>query len=143
MSDSISIGVAYRDQKIVGGTVDDTAIGATTASTGAFTTISASGAITASGGVNGAIGSGTPAAGAFTTLNASGATTFDGTVAIGNAASDTVAFYGATKVAQRAFSGAVHATSAQATSASFGATQLATLQEIQLTLIGLGVWASA
>jgi hypothetical protein len=58
------------------------------------------------------------------------------------ASSDKVAFYGNTPVIQRAYSSAVHATSAQAVSASFGATQLATLQEIQKTLIGLGVWAT-
>jgi hypothetical protein len=53
-----------------------------------------------------------------------------------------VAFYGNTPVIRRAYSSAVHATSAQAVSASFGATQLATLQEIQNTLIGLGIWAT-
>ena len=65
----------------------------------------------------------------------------DGTV-IGYAAADKVGFYGATPVIQRAYSSAVHATSAQAVSSSFGATQLATLQEIQNTLIALGVWAT-
>ena len=53
-----------------------------------------------------------------------------------------VGFYGVTPVAQRAYSSAVHATSALATSASFGATQLAAVQEIQNTLIGLGIWAT-
>jgi len=66
-----------------------------------------------------------------------------GGLVLGATASKLVGFYGATPVAQRAFSGAVHATSAQAVSASFGATQLATLQEIQKTLIALGVWATA
>lgn len=41
MSNSISIGAAYLDQKIVGGSVDNSPIGATTASTGAFSTLSA------------------------------------------------------------------------------------------------------
>lgn len=54
-----------------------------------------------------------------------------------------VGFYGKTPVVQRPYSSAVHATSALATSASFGATQLAAMQEIQNTLIGLGVWATA
>ena len=54
-----------------------------------------------------------------------------------------VGFYGSTPVVQRAYSSAVHATSALATSASFGATQLAAVQEIQNTLIGLGIWATA
>ena len=114
MANSKPIGVAYSDQAIDGGTIDNTPVGDTTA-----------------------------AAGAFTTLTASGATTLNGSVGIGDAAADTVAFYGATKVAQRAYSSAVHATSAQAASASFGATQLATLQELMNTNIALGIWATA
>ena len=62
---------------------------------------------------------------------------------IGGSASDKIAFYGGVPVAQRAYSSAVHATSALATSTDFGATQLAAVQEIQKTLIGLGVWATA
>jgi hypothetical protein len=56
---------------------------------------------------------------------------------------DKIGVYGAVPVAQRAYSSAVHATSALATSTDFGATQLAALQEIQKTLIGLGVWATS
>lgn len=52
-------------------------------------------------------------------------------------------FYGKTPVVQRPYSSAVHATSALATSASFGATQLAAIQELQNTMIGLGIWATA
>lgn len=59
------------------------------------------------------------------------------------AAADKIAFYGNTPVVQRPYSSAVHATSAQASSTDFGATQLATLREIQTTLIGLGIWATA
>lgn len=66
-----------------------------------------------------------------------------GGVTVGSVATSKVGFYGKTPVVQRAYSSAVHATSAVATSSSFGATQLAALQEIQLTLIGLGVWATA
>ena len=66
-----------------------------------------------------------------------------GGVKLGSAATSKVGFYGKTPVVQRAYSSAVHATSAVATSTAFGATQLAALQEIQLTLIGLGVWATA
>ena len=66
----------------------------------------------------------------------------DGAV-IGHNASDKIGFYGKAPVAQRAYSSAVHATSALATSASFGATQLAAVQEIQNTLIALGIWATA
>lgn len=66
-----------------------------------------------------------------------------GGVVVGLSASKKVGFYGAAPVAQRAYSSAVHATSALASSSDFGATQLAALQEIQKTLIGLGVWATA
>lgn len=66
----------------------------------------------------------------------------DGAV-IGASASEKVAFYGAVPVVQRPYSSAVHATSALASSTDFGATQLAAVQEIQKTLIGLGVWATA
>jgi hypothetical protein len=65
----------------------------------------------------------------------------DGAI-IGQSASEKIAFYGNVPVIQRAYSSAVHATSAASVSASFGATQLAILQEIQATLIGLGVWAT-
>lgn len=51
--------------------------------------------------------------------------------------------YGKAPVVQRPYSSAVHATSALATSTEFGATQLAAVQEIQNTLIGLGIWATA
>lgn len=61
---------------------------------------------------------------------------------IGGAASDKVGFYGKVPVVQRPYSSAVHATSGASVSASFGATQLAILQEIQNTLVGLGVWAT-
>jgi len=61
----------------------------------------------------------------------------------GKSATEKVAFYGAVPVVQRPYSSAVHATSGASSSASFGATQLAILQEIQKTLIGLGVWATA
>jgi hypothetical protein len=57
-------------------------------------------------------------------------------------AADKVGFYGIAPIAQRAYSSAVHASSAQAVSASFGATQLATLQEIQKTFVALGIWAT-
>ena len=61
---------------------------------------------------------------------------------IGQSASEKIGFYGAVPVILRAYSSAVHATSALASSSDFGATQLAALQEIQKTLIGLGIWAT-
>lgn len=54
-----------------------------------------------------------------------------------------VGFYGAVPVVQRTFSSAIHISSNLAASASFGATQLAVVNEIQATLVALGVWASA
>lgn len=70
-------------------------------------------------------------------------TSGSGGTVLGQTASELVGFYGKAPVAQRAFSSAVHATSALATSSDFGATQLAAVQEIQKTLIGLGIWATA
>lgn len=63
----------------------------------------------------------------------------------GGAASDKLGLYGAVPVIQRPYSSAVHATSALVTSAGslFVASHLAAIQEIQLTLIGLGIWATA
>lgn len=51
--------------------------------------------------------------------------------------------YGATPVSQRTYTAAVHNTTGIAVSASFGATQLAAVQEIQKTFIGLGIYATA
>lgn len=61
----------------------------------------------------------------------------------GGSSSDKLGFYGVTPVIRRAYSSAVHATSALATSSDFGATQLAALQEVQNCLIGLGIYATA
>ncbi len=57
--------------------------------------------------------------------------------------SGTLGFYGKVPVVQRPYSSAVHATSAASVSSSFGATQLAILQELMNTAIGLGIWATA
>ena len=63
----------------------------------------------------------------------------------GKAASEKIACYGAVPVIQRPYSSAVHATSGLVTSAGslFVASHLAAIQEIQNTLIGLGIWATA
>lgn len=53
-----------------------------------------------------------------------------------------VGFYGKVPVVQRPYSSAVHATSAASSSSDFGATQLAILQEVMNTFIGLGIWAT-
>lgn len=70
-------------------------------------------------------------------IGAEGGTTF------GKDASAKISFYGKTPVVQRAYSSAVHATSAASVSSSFGATQLAILQELMATNIALGIWATA
>lgn len=63
----------------------------------------------------------------------------------GTSASDKLGMYGKVPVVQRPYSSAVHATSALVTSAGslFVASHLAAIQEIQNTLIGLGIWATA
>lgn len=66
----------------------------------------------------------------------------DGAI-IGKSASEKIGFYGKVPVIQRPYSSAVHATSGYASSASFGATQLAIVVEIANTLVGLGIWATA
>lgn len=66
-----------------------------------------------------------------------------GGVVVGLSASKKVGFYGKAPVAQRAYSSAVHATAGCVTSSSFGATQAAAVNEIQNTLIALGIWATA
>ena len=69
-----------------------------------------------------------------------GAQTFSGTVAIGDAAADTIGFYGATPVSQRASS--IQATSVISAYSSTTASALigALLVEIANTLNGLGIW---
>lgn len=53
MSNSIAIGVAYQDQAISGGTIDNTPIGATTPSTATFSSIAVStGTVAAAGSSN-------------------------------------------------------------------------------------------
>ena len=66
-----------------------------------------------------------------------------GGVVMGKDASALIGFYGKAPSAQRAYSSAVHATSALASSTDFTATHLAALQECQNTFIALGIWATA
>ena len=73
---------------ITGGSINGTTVGATTASTGAFTTLSASSTVSGTGfstylASPPAIGGTTAAAGSFTTLSASGNTTLSGGTANG------------------------------------------------------------
>lgn len=57
---------------------------------------------------------------------------------VGVSATDKVGFYGTTPIVQR--SGAAQATTAVAVSSSFGATQLAAVQECMNALAALGLW---
>ncbi len=61
----------------------------------------------------------------------------------GKSASEKIGFYGIVPIIQRTYSSAVHATAGVTTSADFGATQLAALNEAQKTLVALGIWATA
>jgi hypothetical protein len=70
-------------------------------------------------------------------------TSGSGGTVLGQSATELIGFYGKAPSAQRAYSSAVHATSALASSTDFGVTQLAAVQEIQKTLIAIGVWATA
>lgn len=114
MANSKSIGVAYEDQAINGGTIDNTVIGGTTAAAGTFTNL-----------------------------------TSTGNTALGNAATDTIGFYGTTPTAQIA--AAAQATSAAswvtvcATRAAFGTSDEAvtffnTFRNIQHVLKTTGLW---
>lgn len=60
---------------------------------------------------------------------------------IGATAAKKVGFYGTTPVVQRA-TATTHTTTNVVTSASFGTLQVAQIQEIQNTLISLGLWAA-
>jgi len=95
MSNSIAIGVAYQDQAISGGTIDNTVIGATSAAAGTFTTIAGT-TVTGTG------------AGSFVGLNTTGANN------IASTSASTLGFFAASAAAQQAFS----ATPAVATTAA-------------------------
>ena len=71
--------------------------------------------------------------------------TITGITTLKTATGSTIGLYGKVPVAQRAYSSAVHATSALVTSAGslFVASHLAAIQEIQNTLVALGIWATA
>ena len=60
---------------------------------------------------------------------------------IGSSATEKIGFYGATPVVQRATSTS-HTTTNVVTSASYGTLQVAQMQEVQATLIALGLWAA-
>lgn len=67
--------------------------------------------------------------------------TASGSVKMGDAAADIIGAYGATGTSQRASTNQI--TTNIAVSASFGASQLAVIQEIMNTLAALGLWKAA
>ncbi len=60
---------------------------------------------------------------------------------LGQSVTDKISFYGVTPIVQRA-TATTHTTSNAVTSASYGASQVAIVQEIMNTLIAFGLWAS-
>ena len=79
---------------------------------------------------------------AFSDQNISGnANLGHGTTA--NQATDTLGFYGATPVVQRSYTSTVHLSSDLSTSTTFSTAHLAAVNEIQKTLVSLGIWATA
>jgi phosphosulfolactate phosphohydrolase-like enzyme len=71
--------------------------------------------------------------------------TITGITVFKTATGGTIGLYGKVPVVQRVFAASLHNTSAMVTSAGslFQATHVAQIQEIQNTLIGLGIWATA
>lgn len=61
----------------------------------------------------------------------------------GGSASDKLGFYGKVPVVQRTFVASLHNTTAIASSTDFTAAHLAVVNEIQNTLRGIGLWATA
>ena len=54
-----------------------------------------------------------------------------------------IGFYGKVPIVQRPYTSAVHLSSEIASSLDFAAGQLAVVNEIQATLVALGIWATA
>ncbi len=106
-----SIGVAYEDAAIIGGTVDNSPIGATTASTVAATT-----------------------------LSATGTATLAGNLALGTSAANTAGFYGATPATQRASSVQAASVVSAASFISVSTNLSIFAAEVAATLTGLGLW---
>lgn len=83
---------------------------------------------------------------AYRDQDISGATSLSGatvTATSSLAHTGTLGFYGKTPAVQRPYTSAVHLSSELASSADFGATQLAVVNELQATMVALGIWATA
>ena len=59
-----------------------------------------------------------------------------------NQATDTLGFYGITPIVQRPYTSSVHLSSEIASSTDFAAAQLAVVNELQKTMVALGIWAT-
>ena len=99
MANSIAKGVSYEDPAIVGGTVDNTPVGATTKSTGAFTTLAST-----------------------------------GTTTLGDAATDLIAFHGATAVDQAAYTASLSINCIVSSSGTYGWTTSASFSTAILAI---------
>jgi hydrogenase maturation factor HypE len=115
MANSKARGVSFEDPAIIGGTVDNSPVGATTPSTGAFTTLSASGNVTLGDAVTDTIG-------------------FYGVTAIAQRAASTQGALTLTTSTSSGFS--------FTTSAAFSA-GWAQVEEIRATLVALGLMKGA
>lgn len=122
-STSISLGgtaSSITGLALTGGTVNNTAIGGTTASSGAFTTLSASSTVSGTGfstylASPPAIGGTTPAAGSFTILSSTGNTT------LGDASGDTLTINaGTTTFAQGTANGVLYLNGSKAATSGSG-----------------------
>lgn len=136
MPNNAPIGVAYSDQAINGGSIDNTPIGATTRSTAKVTTLDASGATTLSGAIT--------STGGLSTVGAN---------AIASTSASTLGFFGAAVAAQPAMSAnaAVATTAAinsSISSSCFGYTSAQATAIISLVNgmraagVTLGLWAT-
>lgn len=106
-----AIGVAYEDAQVIGGSVDNSPIGATTPSTVAATT-----------------------------LSATGASTLSGNLVTGTNASSTVGFYGTTPATQRTNSVQAASVVSAASFISVSTNLCLFAAEVAATLTGLGLW---
>jgi hypothetical protein len=111
MANQKPIGCAYEDQKIVGGTIDNTVIGATT-----------------------------KAAASVTALTATGTATLSGNLATGTNGSSTVGFYGSTPISQRASAVQAASVVSVNSWISVTSNVGAFASEVAQTLTALGLW---
>jgi hypothetical protein len=128
---------------ITGGTIDGTTVGATTASTGAFTTLSASSTVSGTGfdtylASPPAIGGTTPAAGTFNTLTVGSTVIFNNTAStISLGTSQTTGTLTAGGTAQTGALTFGRSTAAQTVGIAIGATATATTKAVNIGTTGV------